>query len=66
MTVENFMKNVSIFYSEEDGGHIAISKDFPGLSAFGVTARDALAELEIAFSMYDDVGLVHSGKISQA
>jgi predicted RNase H-like HicB family nuclease len=43
------MKNkyaIQIFWSEEDGGFIAICQEFPGLSAFG-ESREALHEAEI-------------------
>jgi len=35
----------SVFWSDEDGGFIAIAPDLPGCSAFGKTQSDALAEL---------------------
>lgn len=34
------------FWSDEDRGYIAICAAFPRLSAFGVTAAAAIAELE--------------------
>ncbi len=48
------MKNkytIQIFWSEEDEGFIAICRDFPGLSAFGESREDALAEAEIALDL---------------
>jgi antitoxin HicB len=35
----------SVFWSDDDGGYIAISPEFPRLSAFGDTAESALAEM---------------------
>jgi predicted RNase H-like HicB family nuclease len=40
--------HINIFYSEEDGGYIADIPDLEFCSAFGETARQALAEVEIA------------------
>ena len=40
----------SVFWSDEDGGFIAIAPDLPGCSAFGKTQSDALAELQDAIS----------------
>lgn len=40
--------HINIFYSEPDKGYIADIPDLPSCSAFGETAAEALAELEIA------------------
>ena len=40
--------HINIFYSEEDGGYIADIPDLPSCSAFGSTAEEALAEVELA------------------
>lgn len=40
--------HVNIFYSDEDGGYIADIPDLRACSAFGKTAAEALAEVEIA------------------
>jgi predicted RNase H-like HicB family nuclease len=40
--------HVNIFYSDEDGGYIADIPDLEYCSAFGVTAVDALREVELA------------------
>lgn len=37
-----------VFYSEEDGGYIAIVPDIPGCSAFGETEEEALHEVRQA------------------
>ncbi|MGJ0394953.1 MAG: toxin-antitoxin system HicB family antitoxin [Methylocystis sp.] len=37
-----------VFWSEEDGGFIALAPDLPGCSAFGETKGEALAELDHA------------------
>lgn len=48
------------FWSERDGGYIAVCDAFPRLSAFGVTAAAALAEytkvLDAAVEIYGDEG----------
>ena len=40
--------HVNIFYSEEDGGYIADISDLVSCSAFGATAQEALAQVELA------------------
>ena len=40
--------HINIFYSDEDGGYIADIPDLKMCSAFGDTAEQALAEVEIA------------------
>jgi len=39
-------------YSEEDGGYIALSPEFPGLSAFGETPEEAIRESETALDLF--------------
>ena len=39
---------ITIFYSDEDGGYIAEIRELPLCSAFGLTPAAALAELETA------------------
>jgi len=39
-------------YSEEDGGYIALSPEFPGLSAFGETPEEAIRESETALELF--------------
>lgn len=50
----------NVFWSDNDGGYIAISPEFPRLSAFGETAEAALAELrgvlEEAIEQYREEG----------
>jgi SOS-response transcriptional repressor LexA len=41
----------NVFWSEEDEAYIAVCPEFPGLSAFGETAEQALAEIEVALDM---------------
>jgi predicted RNase H-like HicB family nuclease len=43
---------VTIFYSEEDGGYVAIAPDLKGCSAFGETPQEALRELETAIELW--------------
>lgn len=47
--------SVTIFYSEEDGGYIAIAPDLKGCSAFGETPQEALKELETAIELWLEV-----------
>jgi predicted RNase H-like HicB family nuclease len=39
---------INIFYSEEDGGHIADIPDLVACSAFGLTPDEALQEVQVA------------------
>jgi predicted RNase H-like HicB family nuclease len=41
-----------VFYSEDDGGYIAIAPDLPGCSAYGETAELALHELQDAINAW--------------
>ena len=40
--------HINIFYSDEDEGYIADIPDLEACSAFGATAEEALAQVEIA------------------
>jgi predicted RNase H-like HicB family nuclease len=44
--------HINIFYSEEDGGYIADIPDLEACSAFGETATEALAQVEIAKTVW--------------
>lgn len=50
-----------IQWSEEDEGYVATSPEFPGLSAFGETEEDALAEAKIARQLFID-DILESGE----
>ena len=41
-----------VFWSDEDGGYIALADDLPGCSAFGESEPEALAELDHAISAW--------------
>lgn len=41
----------TLHWSDEDGGYIARCPEFPGLSAFGETPGDAIAEAQIALEL---------------
>ncbi|MDP2765914.1 MAG: type II toxin-antitoxin system HicB family antitoxin [Candidatus Methanoperedens sp.] len=43
---------IEIFYSEEDGGHIAIVPELPECSAFGETEEEALREIKVAIDLW--------------
>ncbi|MEP7272849.1 MAG: toxin-antitoxin system HicB family antitoxin [Acidobacteriota bacterium] len=57
------MNNYScqLAWSEEDEGYVATCQEFPGLSAFGRTAQEALTEAEIALELmvetYEEEGV---------
>lgn len=41
-----------ILWSDEDKGYVATSPEFPGLSAFGETEEEALAEAKVARQLF--------------
>lgn len=43
---------IEIFYSEEDGGYIAIVPELAGCSAFGETEEEALKEAKVAIDLW--------------
>ena len=43
---------IEIFYSEEDGGYIAVVPELPGCSAFGETEVDALEQVKHAMELW--------------
>ena len=45
---------IEVFYSDEDGGFIAIAKDLPGCSAFGKTQAKAVAEIPDAIKAWQE------------
>jgi predicted RNase H-like HicB family nuclease len=47
-----FKYSVSLKWSDKDEGYIAFVPELPGLSAFGNTPKEAIAELEIAGEAY--------------
>lgn len=40
--------SLDVRWSDEDEGYIALSPEFPGVSAFGETVEEAVAELQVA------------------
>jgi predicted RNase H-like HicB family nuclease len=44
--------HINIFFSEEDDGYIADIPDLEACSAFGASAEEALAEVEVAKSAW--------------
>ena len=48
--VEKYSFNLR--YSEEDQGYIAVSPEFPGLSAFGETPKQAIEEARTALELF--------------
>lgn len=43
---------IEIFYSDEDGGFIAVVPELPGCSAFGATEEEALEEVKVAIELW--------------
>ncbi len=46
---------ITIFYSEEDGGFVAIVPDLKGCTAFGESPQEALRELETPMDLWLEV-----------
>jgi antitoxin HicB len=44
--------SLSATWSDEDGGYIAIIPEFPGLSGFGETIEQAVAEAKVALELF--------------
>jgi predicted RNase H-like HicB family nuclease len=43
---------IEVFWSDEDGGYIAIAPDLPGCSTFGDTPTEAIQEMEDAMASW--------------
>ncbi|MBF0338040.1 MAG: type II toxin-antitoxin system HicB family antitoxin [Nitrospirae bacterium] len=56
---------ITIFYSEEDEGYIAIVPDLPLCSAFGETEEEALKEIKIAQEGWIEVAKMSGKKIPE-
>ncbi|MGE0887183.1 MAG: type II toxin-antitoxin system HicB family antitoxin [Blastocatellales bacterium] len=41
----------TLHWSDDDGGYIARCPEFPGLSAFGDSAKEAIAEAQVALEL---------------
>ena len=50
--MERYKYSIEIFYSEEDGGYIALAPELPGCSAFGETEEEALREIKVAIDLW--------------
>jgi predicted RNase H-like HicB family nuclease len=48
----NHRYRAEVFWSEEDGGYIAIAPELPGCSAFGGTPSVAIRELQDAITAW--------------
>ncbi len=43
---------IETFYSEGDGGYIALAPELPGCSAFGETEEEALKEIKVVIDLW--------------
>jgi predicted RNase H-like HicB family nuclease len=48
----NHKYSFNLRYSVEDGGYIAVSPEFPGLSAFGESPEEAIEEAKVALELF--------------
>jgi predicted RNase H-like HicB family nuclease len=52
--MERYKYSIELFYSEEDGGYIAMAPELPGCSAFGETEEEALKEIKVAIDLWQE------------
>jgi len=57
--------HINIFYSEEDSGYIADIPDLEACSAFGTTAAEALAQVEVAKAAWLEVARAEGKPVPQ-
>lgn len=57
--------HINIFYSEEDDGYIADIPDLEACSAFGKTAAEALAQVEVAKEVWMEAARAEGKSIPQ-
>lgn len=48
----SYKYTIEIFYSDENGGFIAVVPELSGCSAFGVTEEGALEEVKVAIELW--------------
>ena len=56
---------IELFYSEEDGGYIAVVPELPGCSAFGESEGDAIREVKIAIDLWIETAKQENREIPQ-
>jgi predicted RNase H-like HicB family nuclease len=56
---------IELFYSEEDGGYIAVVPELSGCSAFGESEGDALREVKIAIDLWIETAKKENREILQ-
>ena len=54
---------IEIFYSEEDGGYIAVVPKLQGCSAFDETEEEALKEIKTAIELWIEAARKEGGEI---
>jgi len=57
--------HINIFYSEEDGGHVADIPDLEACSAFGRTPDEALKQVELAKTAWLEAARAEGKSIPQ-
>ncbi len=63
--MERYKYSIEIFYSEEDGGYIALAPELPGCSAFGETEEEALREIKVAIDLWLETAQKEDREIPQ-
>jgi predicted RNase H-like HicB family nuclease len=63
--MERYKYSIELFYSEEDGGYIALAPELPGCSAFGETEEEALKEIKVAIDLWQETARKEGRRIPQ-
>ena len=63
--MERYKYSIEIFYSEEDGGYIALAPELPGCSAFGETEEEALKEIKVVIDLWLETAQKEGRRIPQ-
>src|SRR5262245_59670749 len=56
---------IEVYYSEDDGGYIALARDLPGCSAFGKTQAKAVAEIQDAIRAWQSAAAAANNPIPE-
>jgi antitoxin HicB len=56
---------IEVYYSEEDGGFIALARDLPGCSAFGKTQAKAVGEIQHAIKAWQSAAVAAKNPIPE-
>lgn len=63
--MERYKYSIELFYSEEDGGYIALAPELPGCSAFGESEEEALKQIKVAIDLWLETARKQGREIPQ-